>query len=370
MATEVLSLDSQTSRDAIARRAGAVLSNGGLVAFPTETVYGVGACTAVAGALERLRELKQRPPVKAFAVHIADPADVAQLVPDPPPLASRLMRKAWPGPLTLVVRGTVGDASPNDAGLNLSAVYVDGFVGLRCPDHPITRDILRMAGSPVVAASANPPGLPPPRTGDEVLQHFDGLVDVLVDAGPTEHAKASTVVRIDGDDYDIIRKGVYTAKTIRRLASKHILFVCTGNTCRSPMAAGIAAALLAERVKCEVCELPDRGILVTSAGIAGGWGSASAHALTAAERRRADIAAHRSSNLTVERIREADLILTMTRAHRNAVLDMVPSAHDRTATLLDGIDVRDPIGGDEQEYEACARTIEEGLRARLQEMSI
>jgi protein-tyrosine phosphatase len=257
------------------------------------------------------------------------------------------------------------------ADLNRSLVrtmYHEKTIGLRCPDDPVAEGLLRAAGGPVVATSANPAGFPPPWTGEEVLKELDGRIDLLVDTGRTKHAKPSTIVRVSGSSYKVVREGVFDAGIVERLSTLVLLYVCTGNTCRSPMAAAFARKMLAERIGCGVADLPRRGIEVQSVGTAGGGGGASPHAVEVMARRGIDLSDHASAALTSQTVRQADYIFAMTGAHRDTIVRMVPSAEDRVRLLLDDGDVRDPIGGSEEDYERCARTVEKGLYARLQEV--
>ncbi|MBU0718971.1 MAG: threonylcarbamoyl-AMP synthase, partial [Planctomycetes bacterium] len=364
---------SSQERDDAVRRGAEILRNGGIVAFPTETVYGVGACVANPGAIARLRELKQRPKEKAFTVHVASRDDASELAPNMPKLARRFARKCWPGPLTIIA--PVGDGASTALAARLSAdaataVYYNGTVGLRCPDDATAEALLRAVDAPVVAASANRADGPAPRTARDVRRALGNEIDLLIDGGKTRYAKASTIIRFGSDSYEVLREGVIDLAAIGRLAMLRILFVCTGNTCRSPMAEGLARRLLADRLGCREDELADRGIAVESAGTAGGFGAASDQSVAVMGRRSIEISQHSASALSPDRIREADYIFTMTASHRDIVCDMVPSARERVALLLEDQDVRDPIGGDEAEYEACVQAIEKGVRARLQEVSL
>lgn len=370
MDTRTVVITDPVSDAALIAEAGAALADGRLLVFPTETVYGLGASAVHAEAIDALSRLKDRGPGKPFTLHLADPAEAETYAGPLPAPAARLVRKVWPGPLTLVVP----DRRPTrDAPANLveEAVYQDGTVGLRCPDHAVATAILRSAGVPVVATSANVRGHPPPRTAADALADLRGRVPLVVDAGPARFAEASTVVRVHADGrHEVLREGYVTAHRIDRLVRTSIVFICTGNLCRSPMAAGLARHLLAERLGCRVQDLTDRGIDVTSAGTGAVRGSgASAHAVQAMAERGIDIRGHRSQPMTVDALRAADYIWVMTRGHQRETERLAPEAADRVA-LVDpsGDDVADPIGGSLDTYRACARRLEEALAERLREV--
>lgn len=373
METEVIQIDPQASAADAVGRAAQVLSQGGLVGFPTETVYGVCARADKADAVARLRGVKSRDADQAFTVHIASPADALRFAPRLEGLASRLMRKAWPGPLTLIVPVDDPLSAPVMAELNgsvASAMYHDRTIGLRCPDDPVATALLEAAGGPVVATSANTAGRPPPLTAQDALRDLDGRIELLLDAGRTKYAKPSTIVRVSGSSYTLLRKGVLDGGVLERLSTLEILLVCTGNTCRSPMAAALAKRMLAGRLGCTVAELRERGIEVRSAGTAGGGGGASPNAVAVMRRRGIDVTDHVSAALTPQIVRQADYIFAMTRSHRDRVIDMVASAENRVVLLLGDEDIRDPIGGSEDDYEQCARAVEKGLSARLREVIV
>ena len=161
-----------------------------------------------------------------------------------------------------------------------------------------------------------------------------GDIDLVIDDGPCRFGEPSSVVRIHGNRYEILRAGVVPEKTMQRLSCTMVLFVCTGNTCRSPMAEVICRQLLAEKLACVMGELEDRGVLVMSAG----WRPCSAAAPPARRSRSCrtmhlDLSEHETQPLTEPLVRHADLIFAMTRSHREAILAQWPSAAERTFLL-------------------------------------
>jgi len=186
-------------RRADVRRAGLLLRSGELVAFPTETVYGLGARADVAAAVQALCAVKNRPPGKKMTILIADPGRCAHYAAPLSPAAAALARAFWPGPLTLVV--------PDGRG---------GQVGLRCPDCEPTREMLREAGVPVVAPSANVSGQAPARCAEEVLSVFDGRIAAVLDGGMACLGTPSTVVSVAGDAVAILRVGALAQEDVYR----------------------------------------------------------------------------------------------------------------------------------------------------------
>lgn len=136
------------------------------------------------------------------------------------------------------------------------------------------------------------------------------------------------------------------------------------------MAEGLARTMLAKRLGCFVEGLSRRGVVVQSAGTGGGFGGAADHAIAVMRKRGIDIADHASAALTAELIRQADFVFAMTSSHRNRIVEMVPTAESRVSLLLADEDVRDPLGGSEEEYDRCAATIEKGLNTRLTEIDL
>ena len=174
-----------------------ILRAGGLVAFPTETVYGLGADATNQGAIERLNRVKGRPPGKPYSLHLHSIEQVREIVPEVPPVARRLMQKFWPGPLTIVV-----------------PMASQQTVGLRVPDHPVAQAFLRACLVPVAAPSANRSGDPPPAEARQVLEALNGLFDCLLDGGPATLAQESTVVEIVNGSVEIRRAGAISSEAI------------------------------------------------------------------------------------------------------------------------------------------------------------
>lgn len=364
--------DEQDMEKAVCRTVDA-LREGKVVVLPTETVYGLAAKASDAAAVEKLVRLKNRREGHPLPLAFSDVLDVSDFAPDMNELSLRLARRCWPGPVSLVL----DIAHPSSEFHYLpetvkSVVSNNSTVSFRVPDHVLTTTVLGELNEPVVLTSANRTGKPEALSCEEIIAEFESEVELYVDDGPLIDAKPSTVVRVDGDRYTILRAGTVREETIRRLTARMILFVCTGNTCRSPMAERICEKLIARRLECSVDQLEEHGFVVLSAGLAAGYEMpASHHAIEVLSRESLDLTDHRSQQLNETHVRFADHIFTMTRGHREAILSYWPGADTRLNVLRsDGGDVSDPIGGAQSVYEQCARQLESEIERRLDEIGI
>jgi tRNA threonylcarbamoyl adenosine modification protein (Sua5/YciO/YrdC/YwlC family) len=347
------------------------LVEGKIVAFPTETVYGLAASALDERAVERLATIKGRKQGHPLTLAVKSADEARDYVPDMSPLAQRLARRCWPGPVTLVVDDSHCDSLVRHLPAKvLSYVTPAETLGLRVPGHQVLLDVLRMLVGPLALTSANLSGGVEAVNAREVLEVLGNAVDLVIDDGPCRFGEPSSVVRIRGNRYEVLRAGVVPEKTLQRLSSTMILFVCTGNTCRSPMAELICRQMLAERLNCEFSQLEDRGVLVMSAGVAAMLGGrAAAEAVEVLAKLNLDLSEHETQPLTEPLVRHADLVFTMTRTHREAIIAQWPSAAERTFLLCaDESDVCDPIGGPTDRYQRCAAQIRAELELRLEQI--
>ncbi len=212
-------LESPDSQEAIGRAA-AILRGGGLVALPTETVYGLGANALDAEAVASIFAAKQRPAWDPVIVHISEMAMLEGLVEEIPEAARRLMEAFWPGPLTLLLRRTGAVPDAVTAGRAL--------VGVRMPAHPVALELIRQAGIPVAAPSANLFGHTSPTTAEHVLEDLDGRIDAVLDAGPAGLGVESTVLDPCQSPVVIYRPGGVTALQIQAVAGAVEVFSGVG----------------------------------------------------------------------------------------------------------------------------------------------
>ncbi|OGO52907.1 MAG: threonylcarbamoyl-AMP synthase [Chloroflexi bacterium RBG_16_68_14] len=188
------------------KRAVEVLRRGGLVAYPTDTVYGLAADPANPQAVEKLFEAKRRPPNQPVPLLLASAADVALVVSDVPEVARRLMDAFWPGALTIVLR-----KAPS-----FQSAAVGETVGLRVPDHPVPRELARLLGGPITGTSSNVSGGPEPLTADEARSQLGDAVDLILDGDRCPGGRPSTVVDCTVEPPRIVREGAISRQELER----------------------------------------------------------------------------------------------------------------------------------------------------------
>jgi len=207
IATRYIKINPEQPEAEAIEEAGLILREGGLVAFPTETVYGLGANALDGRAVARIFEAKGRPSDNPLIVHVADGGDLNFLTEQVPDSARALMEAFWPGPLTLVL--PVGKAIPEEVTAGLQTVAV------RMPDHPVALALIRAAGLPVAAPSANLSGRPSPTTAEHVLQDLSGRIEVVLDGGPAGVGVESTVLDLTAPVPVVLRPGGVTLENLR-----------------------------------------------------------------------------------------------------------------------------------------------------------
>lgn len=183
-----------------------IMRGGGLVAVPTETVYGLAGNGLDEKAVAEIYEVKGRPEVKPLSLMVHDAASMERYCENVPPQAYTLAKRFWPGPLTIVMKAKPCVPEIVRAG--------GETVGLRCPDHPLTLELLEKSGVPFAAPSANPSGEPSPKNADSVLKYFDGKIDAVLDGGECGIGCESTLIDLSRTPYRILRQGALPADEI------------------------------------------------------------------------------------------------------------------------------------------------------------
>ncbi len=207
--TRYLSMDPKLPNLSHLQQAAEILRKGGLVAFPTETVYGLGADALNPEAVEKIFIAKGRPNDTPLIVHVANPKDIKPLVRKIPDVATTLMELFWPGPLTLIFPKS--DLVPNSVSAGLDTV------GIRIPAHPVALALLKAARIPIAAPSANLSGRPSPTSATHVLKDLNGKIDAIIDGGKTSVGLESTVLDITGQVPTILRPGGVTYEQLEEV---------------------------------------------------------------------------------------------------------------------------------------------------------
>ncbi|MEW4570027.1 Sua5/YciO/YrdC/YwlC family protein [Tautonia sp. JC769] len=358
----------------VVHRAVACLAGGGVVVLPTGTGYALAASALRPEAMTRLAGAPGASPPGGthwLKICLRGPDELLDWATGAPVGARRVASRSWPGPVELFladgVAGGLADRLPE--GSRRALVGPGGAIALCCPDHPFVEHLTRLLSGPLaIGQPIGPEGQPV--VSASALAGL-GAPDLLIEDGPPDDPAGPAVLSFQGEQMHVVRHGSLDDRTLGRLCSTIILFVCTGNTCRSPMAEALFKVMLADRLGCHPEDLEAHGWLVLSAGLSAMQGApAASNAVEVVRGYGGSLEAHASRMLVPELVRAADRILVMTRSHLRALLDHAPEAADRAALLdPDGFDVDDPVGSGLDTYRATAESIRRHLVPLVDELT-
>ncbi len=342
------------------------LVEGKLVATPAETAYHVLASGLNPSAVEQLMQLPGRALDRSPCVFLRSAHEAIDYSPKMSMIASRIAHRGWPGPLVLQLPACdpASLACQLPSSVHESLIVEKRFLSQRVAAHQAIMQAMRLLPGPLVAAPLVDAEGNAACTRQQVEALAGKGLAIIVDDGPTHFGGFATCLRIDENHCTVTSPGVLDQSALTRLGQLTVLLVCTGNTCRSPMAEAILRRLLTERFASQLAEGQPPPAVAVSAGLSAfPGGPASPEAISVMKQKGLSLVHHQSRAVSDRLVMQADLVLTMTKSHRNAIVQRWPELSSKTHLLSNNHgDVSDPFGGSESVYAACAVQIEQFLR--------